>query len=970
MILKDFIKPKWQHRDPETRLRAVEAMASNELELLGRLAAEDEAPAVRRAALARLNDPDLVQRLSTKDADPATRQFAKERLLNLVAGTAEDCPALDVRTGFLARSPAGELAEFVALNGIEPELRRSALERVTGQTVLRDAATQDVVLANREAALARIEDPERLEEVVQRTRKSDKQIHRQSKERLEAMRAAEKRRCFVAEEAEHLCAALESMGREGDWREALDRLPELDDRWERVKGESGPAFQDRFDRARDAFLQASQPAREALEAEARERAAAIAGKEALLTRAEALHKQLQGASGLTESEQAACALEVETLQRAWTETEGLPPAAAQPLEERFADAIRTIANRLQLLVQQRKQAAALQSLRVEAERLAESKQPILEKDVKSLEKRWREALLPDEQEKDGDTPKKLEEITARLRKRLAHQRHQRETKFELLPALITELETLLHENRVKEAAPLHDRILSSINHLQALGVPKQQLRTHIDKLHRMDPQLLELRSWQAWAADDVRERLCAEMESMIGSELAPAELAARIRHLRSEWNQLRSDGGAGFRTMRRRFDKAAEQAYAPCERHFQAQAQQREGNLEKKRRLLETLDTYLASVEWPPEDWKEAARFQRRITTQWRQAGPVDRRKSKEINLAFDKRLEVLNTHLEAERKRNLEQRNALIDEVRALAEMEDIDSAINRCKALQKSWRVTVPGTRKKENAVWQRFREACDAVFLRRQHQQAALHEAEAQRRAERIRLCEQAERLVKCGPGELDDATRRFHKIEGDWSALPATARRNTDLDKRFDGARTAFQAHVRALRRQEDQDQLARLRVKAGHCREMEKLLHDPDAAGTQAAVEALDEAWQAQGPLRDDTTERAIRARFEKAMHAVVEGGRRREELLGELRDNRGLKERLCLRMEILCGVESPPEAREARLAFQADRLAKAISQGSEDPIGNINDIEREWCLTGGEPTAWETRLQERFEAACKAGRSR
>ena len=970
MILKDFIKPKWQSRDPETRRRAVEAMAPDEVELLGRLAAEDEAPAVRRAALARVTDPELIDRLLNQEADEATRQFAKERLRSLLAGTAADCPALGVRTGFLARTPAGELAEFVALNGIEPELRRSALEQVTREAVIRDAAIQDAVLANREAALARIADPENLEEIVRQTRKGDKQIHRQSKERLEAVRAAEQRRRFVLEEAEQLCLELESMCREGDWEEKLERLPGLDGRWAQVSGESGPGFQDRYPQARAAFMQASQPAREALEAEARERAAAVAGRESLLAQTEAQLEKLRAATALNGEEAAARAGEIEQLQRAWTATERGAPEAARALDQRFADAIRAIDERLKRLRETREREETLRSLLQEAERLSESKQPIIEKALKSLEQRWREEALPDEHELFGDLLKRLEEVDARLRKRLLHQRQQRETKVQALPEQIAELETLLAEKKVKESVPLHDRILSSINHLQALGVPRQQLRPHIDRLHRMDPQLLELRSWQAWAADDVRERLCAEMESMIGSELGPAELAVRIRHLRDEWNQLRSDGGAGLRTMRRRFDQAAEQAYAPCALHFQEQAKQRKGNLEKKQHLLEELEAFLASAEWSAMDWKEAVRFQRRITSGWRQAGPVDRRKSKEVHGTFDKRIELLNAHLATERKRNLEERNTLIDEVSALAEMEDINAAINRCKELQRAWRVTVPGNRKKENAVWQRFREACDAVFLRRKHREAAKHEAEAQHRAERLRLCEQAEALGTCAPDDLETATRQFHKIEGDWKALPRMPRRNADLDKRLESARTRFQAHARGLRREEVQSQLAHLKVKAGYCRELEKLLSVPDPASAKAAAEALDAAWGEANPLRDDDTERAIRARFEKAMDAVLEGGERREALLRELRENRELQERLCLRMEILCGVESPPEAREARLAFQADRLRKAISQGSEDPIGDIDEIERAWWLTAGEPTDGEMRLQARFEAACRVGRSR
>jgi uncharacterized protein (DUF305 family) len=69
-------------------------------------------------------------------------------------------------------------------------------------------------------------------------------------------------------------------------------------------------------------------------------------------------------------------------------------------------------------------------------------------------------------------------------------------------------------------------------------------------------------------------------------------------------------------------------------------------------------------------------------------------------------------------------------------------------------------------------------------------------------------------------------------------------------------------------------------------------------------------------------------------------------------------------MEILAGVESPPEVQQARLEFQVNRLAEAMGQGSGDKVGEMADIRREWYLSGGAPANQEKILQGRFEKAC------
>lgn len=277
-----FFKHKWQHRDPVIRRQAIKELDSAETGILCQIAREDESPDIRRLALRRLVDLDLLQQLSNEDGDSQTCLLAQSCLSELLAGTRKTSPDLSVRMDFIARHPETVLLEFVALNGVETELRRAAQDRITEQTMLRNFAVNDAVLANRLAALERITDTSILETVIHQIHKHDKQIHRQSQARLDAIREAQERPARIKAECEQICTALETMTHEDKWQEALDKLPSLVDRWQAIADEAGPEFLTRYELAHAAVMKASAAFREARETEQREWAATQARRQALL----------------------------------------------------------------------------------------------------------------------------------------------------------------------------------------------------------------------------------------------------------------------------------------------------------------------------------------------------------------------------------------------------------------------------------------------------------------------------------------------------------------------------------------------------------------------------------------------------------------------------------------------------------------------------------------------------------------
>ena len=95
-----FLKPRWQHRDPDVRIRAIAQLKLNDAEqqkALTTMARGDADANVRRSAVARLTDFKLLDQIQQHDVDGQVRIAAGEQINRLLAGVADNSPNLENR---------------------------------------------------------------------------------------------------------------------------------------------------------------------------------------------------------------------------------------------------------------------------------------------------------------------------------------------------------------------------------------------------------------------------------------------------------------------------------------------------------------------------------------------------------------------------------------------------------------------------------------------------------------------------------------------------------------------------------------------------------------------------------------------------------------------------------------------------------------------------------------------------------
>jgi exonuclease SbcC len=968
MVLKRFLRPKWQHPRMEVRKRAVEELPADEVAILLRIAHEDAAPELRRLALGRINLLGALGRAAAEDGDASVREFARQRYRQLLAGEREGAPELDERLSVATETADEDLLEYVARKATEAELRAVALGRVARESVLAEATAHDPEPANRLLALERISRKTTLEAVIRESRMRDKQVTRRARERLEEMERPER----VRAQCQSLCTRIEELAGRERWDQDYTIFRKIESDWQALESEAEEGYRKRFAQARSSFAshyeqqRAARQERERHYVQSRESAARI------LDVMEGMLDGLQQRRVPATEEEAELRARLAALEAEWDAVTGLPESEVAMLRSRYADRRAAIDARLATLHRSRNAEQTLQRVCEQSRGLLEQQRPVSEREVKALERRWQPGAGDIATEELERLERVLVETRAALRDRLARQREERDTGLGELPGVIDRLEAALAQGRLKHAVPLHDQIHTRLRNLGDMGAPADRLAPLRKRLNAVSPQVRALRKWRKWGGDRVRERLCADVEALEGADLPPAEIARRIQAARTEWKGLASSAEPGSDALWERFQSACESAYKPCRAYYEELAKQRQANLESRRDLCRQLEDFLEQAEWAHVDWKNVVRMERRLLSQWRQAGPVDRKERKSLERRFKTALSVLQERLALERERNLRQRTALIERIEALQEAHDPDQAVEECKRLQKEWVTTVPGRRGDENALWERYRAARDGVFARRSRQHA--EEVATLRHNLEIRqaLCARLEALLTMEPDAIQAAQQEVHRIQSEWEgAGPAPKREAQEVERRFSSSLRRFEAHLREARKREEDAQLELMRRRAQLCTEIETMLGSGDA-GTAATTRLGDVRgrWEALPALRDKGAAAALQARFEQACKAVLEGEPWLTQFRQMLGANQRLREDLCLHMEVLAGVESPPEFSRARMEYQVKLLSRALDEGLDDKGRMVRETEQGWYLAGPAKAGPAEELEARFNRALAASRQR
>ena len=750
-----------------------------------------------------------------------------------------------------------------------------------------------------------------LEQVLQAMRNTDRRVARLMQQRLDALDQQEQR----AAQANEAIAQAERLVQQPQLM--VNQVSELDHAWRRLGNAPAP-LRERFDASRERLRQRLQAQTDL--------------QRALLDTGTALGRLSEVAPGMPAAEAGAQldALDAAiAAQLASPEAASLPRARVQAVQDQAAQLRAQIATLAQRETALQARIAALDAWEAQAGQDAAQLDdaalrttwhslpavagaPELDQRFEVLAAGVRAARQPFEPEAPAPASPRAA-AAAPVQDQAAPVQDQAEARA-ALEACLAAMEAALEEGSLQAAAG-QDRALRAMD-FKAMRPGEAALA----RLARLRASLASLQGWARWGGNVSREELLKTAEELAPQEMPVTERAARVGSLRERWKSLDATAGPASRDAWLRFDAACTEAYAPVAEHFRRLAEERSQNLDNAAKLTAEVTAHAESLALdgdPAEiDWKAVAASVNRAIQSWQRLGPIERRERKAAEAAFSAALDLLRKPLAAQQQRELARREALI------AEVEALDAGAPRVteslRAIQERWQEqarALPLSRADEQALWQRFRQACDALFAERKESARTL-DAERQQHLERRQaLCAALEAAVDAPVATLGQLLRDSAAAWREIGPVPRAAQQQ--IESRYDAASATLRQRIDQARRAASAAQADLLRQKFALCRQAEHALVDGSLG--DAKRDELQRAWEAL-PTLGGGNERTMAARFETA---VAGTDAERE----ALRKNRDMVMEEILQMEIRLGVESPPELSQQRLKQQIQVLQSSLRSG-------------------------------------------
>jgi hypothetical protein len=813
--------PRWKHTDPAVRAAAVYELGPDESATLRQLAHEDAEARVRRAAVSRLADADDLADIARTDPDEDVRAEAIRNLTGIATESDDVERAASIVRRLLALGRSREVVVLVR-ESTHPGVRTAAVDLMTDQKSLGSISRHAADGATRLHALARVTDAEELMNVALKSEQTDAAIaalerlddadalgavSQRARNKVAARRARtrlrqleESSRPAVAEavqlSAQDLARATgllhkaESLVAVADPAVAASELAATRLAWAELQAdvELDAALVHRFDAASDAVRESMAERERELEAE-RERMRAVEREQADRV---AIVAEIEALTGEDAQDRIA------ELKVRWDALPPMPSEYAASLTRRFQDACRAFDDRERRRTLAAAAAGRLQTLATELEQLVACDQPIEE-----VVARWRGLrrdadVLREHADANPDAASRLEQAIAVLEaKENEHQQlraRQEQEHLRRLQQICRQIEALAASDQISLKAG--DRALREIRMALEERAPlpskqdRQEVQARLEAVRAtLGPRVQELRDadeWQRWANLQVQEELSKEMEAL-KTEHDLEAAGRKMRELQARWKQVALAPRAQGEAMWRRFKAAQDEVFARTAAHAAAQTEERAQNLTRKQALCERAEGLAASNDWI----RTAAEIQQ-LQADWKTIGPVTRGHEKAVWERFRAACDHFFTRRQEDLKRrkedwaqNLTRKESLCERAEALAQSTDWDNAVVEVKQIQAEWKTIGPVRKSKSEAVWQRFRAACDRFFERYKHRDQLDLREKAEPREAVIRALEG---LVPAGddaPGEAPaDLVNTVQTMRARWQQAPELPRAiQQDLAARY-------------------------------------------------------------------------------------------------------------------------------------------------------------------------------------------
>ena len=311
------------------------------------------------------------------------------------------------------------------------------------------------------------------------------------------------------------------------------------------------------------------------------------------------------------------------------------------------------------------------------------------------------------------------------------QEAERERNLALKQAVIEDLKQLLEKQEdVKVTFP---EFRSIQDRWKAVGpVPVQNFRNlnetyqlYVEQFYDMVNINRELRDLDFKKNLEAKTAFCEEAEAL-AQRSDVVEAFRELQKLHEQWKDYGPVEKQYRESIWERFKAATAVINRNCQAHFEGLKEQQEANLVAKTALCEKAEAIAAAEMANANEWNAATKALEEIQKEWRGIGFASKKDNQKIYDrfraacdAFFARKKEFYAGFKESINENLARKLAICEQAEALKDSTDWKATADTLIDLQKQWKEIGAVPRQKSDALWKRFRAACDSFFEARDKQ-----------------------------------------------------------------------------------------------------------------------------------------------------------------------------------------------------------------------------------------------------------
>ncbi|NHE58926.1 DUF349 domain-containing protein [Cyclobacterium plantarum] len=385
-----------------------------------------------------------------------------------------------------------------------------------------------------------------------------------------------------------------------------------------------------------------------------------------------------------------------------------------------------------------------------------------------------------------------------------------------------------------------------------------------------------------------------------------------------------------FATYQQFKDKRHEQI-RELERSKEKNAQEKNEILDRLRGLVDGEET-TNSIK----DIKE-------IQEKWKKIGPVPHNQNKNLwasyNALMDRFYDNRSIYFELkelDRKKNLESKLELCEKAEALAAQEEIKEAIKSLNELHEDFKHIGPVPREEQEALWQRFKGASDAIYNKRKEYYDSQKEVFKANLDVKVKLIEKLDTFKAFKAEKIRDwnnKTKEILAIQKEWEAIgPVPRESGREINKTFWGLFKQFFQHKNQFFKELDEIRHKNKEQAEKLIADAESHLESTDWKETSNHLIQLQKDWKELGPLPEKFRDN-LYGKFKKACDTFFDNRRNaNKETNKAFEENLAAKEAVC---------EQIRESAKDKDAISPEHLETLIQQFNEIgfvPRKNMKEI--------------------------------